>query len=277
MNQRPEFEILCVTMNQSDFSKLQEMNIHSNVVFANQCNRTEYEKICYDGCHTAEMISTETRGVGINRNLALLYAKAEYCLFADDDVNYKDNAEEIILREFKAHPKADVFIFHLDTDSKRKQKKYEKTRIIRPWERESWGAVRIAVRLDSVRKKNIGFTTLFGGGSIFPSGEDSLWVSEARKKGLVFYVSKETIGQVSFSQSSWFTGCDEKFFFGKGAFCAAAKRRPFFFWSRYYIFRIAKDAEISPKDAMKAFRSGVLAYRNLQPFAPKKTGEPESE
>ena len=39
------FEILCVTMYQKDFSKIGEMNIHSNVVFANQCDRTSYEEI----------------------------------------------------------------------------------------------------------------------------------------------------------------------------------------------------------------------------------------
>lgn len=31
-----KFELLCVTMHQKDFSKIQEMNIHSDVVFANQ-------------------------------------------------------------------------------------------------------------------------------------------------------------------------------------------------------------------------------------------------
>ncbi len=30
------FEVLCVTMNQNDFSKIKEMNINSDVVFANQ-------------------------------------------------------------------------------------------------------------------------------------------------------------------------------------------------------------------------------------------------
>mgnify|MGYP000166988024 CR=1 FL=1 len=32
------FQILCVTMNQNDFSKIKQMNIHSNVIFANQTN-----------------------------------------------------------------------------------------------------------------------------------------------------------------------------------------------------------------------------------------------
>ena len=80
-------------MHQSDFSKIKEMNIKSDVIFANQCDHTSYEELEFDG-HTAKMISTATRGVGKNRNLALIYASADICLFADDDVTYDDGAEE---------------------------------------------------------------------------------------------------------------------------------------------------------------------------------------
>ena len=87
------FEILCVTMHQNDFSKLTEMNVHSDIVYANQCDHTSYEEIEFEG-HTAKMISTTTRGVGINRNLALTYATADICLMADDDVTYTDDMEQ---------------------------------------------------------------------------------------------------------------------------------------------------------------------------------------
>jgi len=105
------FEILCVTMHQRDFSKIREMNIHSDVVFANQADRTEKQQIEFEG-HTARMITTDTRGVGINRNTALMYAQGEICLFADDDVTYDDDMEQRVLAEFDSHPDADVMIFH---------------------------------------------------------------------------------------------------------------------------------------------------------------------
>ena len=37
-------EILCTTMYQKDMSKFYEMNIQTDVVFANQDNRHEYRK-----------------------------------------------------------------------------------------------------------------------------------------------------------------------------------------------------------------------------------------
>lgn len=268
------FEILCVTMNQTDFSKVDQMNINSNVVYANQCDVTSYTEMNI-GEHTAKMISTQTRGVGVNRNLALLYATAEICLFADDDVVYDDGMENKILAEFDAHPDADIIIFHLDTeDSGRRQKAYSKTAKRGRFSRMPWATFRIAVRLNSVKKANIWFTTLFGGGCVFPSGEDSMWLSDAKKKGLTFYVSKETIGTVSFEESTWFTGYNEKFFYAKGAFYKAT-HKAILLWMIYFAVRTGKMGSLSYSEKMKWMRNGKIGYCKMQSYEDfiKKNGE----
>ncbi len=259
------FEILCVTMHQNDFSKIEQMNIHSDVVFANQADTTRFEKKEFDG-HCARMITTDTRGVGVNRNLALTYAKGEICLFADDDVTYHDDMEQRVLAEFDAHPDADVIIFHLDTDSERKQIKYSQTKKCGRFSRMPWGAVRIAFRLSSVKKANLWFTTLFGGGCVFPSGEDSMWLTDAKKKGLTFYVSKETIGTVSFEDSTWFTGFDEKMYYGKGAFYQAAHPKTKYLWMMYFVLRTKKFSELSATKMFRQMILGVHGYRDLSSF-----------
>lgn len=260
------FQILCVTMNQKDFSKIKEMNIHSDVVFANQSGRTAFEQIEFEG-HTAKMITTNTRGVGINRNLGLMYADAEICLFADDDVTYVDDMEERVLREFDAHPEADVMIFNLDiTDGERKQIHYPKTRRCRAFDKMGWGGCRIAFRLNAMRKANIWFTTLFGGGCLFCSGEDSMWLQDAKRKGLTFFVSRETIGTVSFAVSTWYTGKNRAFFYSKGAYCKAVHPYTFSAWMLYYALRYGNDCEISFKEKVKQMRAGAMGYLNLISF-----------
>lgn len=260
-----KFEILCVTMHQKDFSKIQEMNIHSDVFFANQADRTAFEELTFEG-HKARMLTTDTRGVGINRNMSLQYAQGEICLFADDDVTYNDDMEERVLAEFDAHPDADIIIFHLDTDSARKQIRYPKTKKCKGFFRMPWGAVRIAFRLNSIKKANVWFTTLFGGGCVFPSGEDSIWLHDAKKKGLTFYISKETIGDVDMGESSWFTGFDEKFFFGKGACCAAMYGAAAGLWSKYYLFRYWKTGTLSITQKSKWMRLGRQGYEQMRSF-----------
>ena len=261
----PTFEILCTTMQQTDFSKIKQMNIQSNVVFANQCDHTSYEEIEFDG-HSAKMISTATRGVGKNRNLALIYASADICLFADDDVIYADDAEERILSEFKAHPDADVIVFHFDSDHPtRKPPKYPKTRRWRSL-RSPWGAIRIAFRLSAIRKANLWFTTMFGGGCVFPSGEDSIWLKAARKAHLRFYVSKETIGQVSYETSSWFTGFDEKYFYGIGACYAAISYRTTPFKYLYAALRTRGQGNLSFFKKIKLMNCGKYGYKKTLSF-----------
>ena len=258
-----EFEVLCVTMHQNDFSKIRKMNIHADVVFANQCDCTSYEEIKYEG-HTAKMISTQTRGVGVNRNLTLIYASAKYCMLADDDVVYVDDLEKKVVSEFESHPDADIMIFHLDSDTPlRAQKKYASTRRWPRYKGVPWGCFRVAVRLSSIRKANVWFTALFGGGCLFPSGEDSMFLLNLRKAGLKIYVSNKTIGNVSFSTSTWFTGYDEKYYYGKGAFYQAVRPRFKGFWAIYFALRTSSHREIGFFNKLKWMKYGARGYRDL--------------
>lgn len=260
------FQILCVTMHQEDFSKIEEMNVHSDIVYANQCDRTAFEEYEFDG-RTARMISTETRGVGTNRNLALLYADAEICLFADDDVRYNDDAEERILEEFEKHPDADVMIFHFaSNDPHRKPPQYSETKKWPKLATTPWGAVRIAFRLDSIRKANVWFTTLFGGGCLFPSGEDSMWLKDLRRAGLTFYVSKETIGEVSYETSTWFTGYDEKYFYGVGACFTAINPATTLLKYIYMAIRTRGKGRLSLSQKLRWMMHGKKGYKEMLSF-----------
>lgn len=258
-----DFEILCVTMNQKDFSKIVEMNIHSNVIFANQANHTEFKRFEFDG-NEARMIITDTHGVGINRNLALMYAKGDVCLFADDDVTYVNNMENLVVNEFKAHPDADIIVFNLDTDSEnRKQIRYDNTKKCPPWQNLPWGCFRIAFRLNSIRRANIWYTTLFGGGCKFPSGEDSMWLTEAKRKGLCFYVSNKVIGKVSFDTSSWFTGFDNKFYYAKGAFCQATHPNSASLRLLYFLWRLNNFPSLTNKEKWIWMNNGRKGYQRM--------------
>ena len=259
----PSFEILCTTMHQTDFSKIGEMNIHSDIVLANQADTTNYTQLEFEG-HTAKMITTATRGVGINRNLSLTYASADICLFADDDVVYHNDLEKTVVSEFNKHPDADIIVFHLETDSiERQQKKYTKTKKHLRFARMPWGTFRIAFRLNAVKKANIWFTPLFGGGCVFPCGEDSFWLNDAKKAGLTFYVSKETIGKVSFDTSSWFSGYNEKYFYARGAFYSAVHSKTDSLWMRYFAWRTRKMCYMPYRDKIKWMKNGRDGYNQM--------------
>ena len=147
----PKLEILCATMHQNDFSKLDEMNIHSDVVFANQCDRTAYDEIEFEG-HTAKMVSTATRGVGKNRNKALMNASGKYLLCSDQDMIYIDGYEKIVVDAFSRCPKADIIVFNLEymnrfTPARKESGKFKKVHL---WNCMRYGTARVAMRKSAV-------------------------------------------------------------------------------------------------------------------------------
>lgn len=258
-----KLELLCVTMHQTDFSKIKEMNINTDVFFANQADIYDYSEYEFDG-YCAKMLTTTTRGVGKNRNIALLHASSEYCLLADDDVVYDDDMPERVIAEFEEHPDADVIIFHFETDDPvRTQIKYSETKRWSRFNRLPFAGFRIAFKLDSIRKANVWFSTLFGGGCIFPSGEDSMFLSDLQRAGLNFYVSKESIGRVSFEKSTWYSGVNEKYFYGKGAFYQATRPTFKYFWMLHMLLRTCKNTDLTPLEKLRWMKYGATGYKMI--------------
>lgn len=254
-----KLEVLCTSMMQENLEIVKKMNIRSDVVVANQCDRTDFIESVING-YKIRMISTETRGVGKNRNISLLYASGDILLFADDDMKYTDTYAVDIVKEFDEHPNADVMIFNIESNSeKRKQKQNSKTRRISKITRLPYGAPRIAIKKSSWEKSNVWFTTLFGGGAKYTSGEDSIFLQELKRAGLNIYLSRVTIGVVDMSQSSWFSGRNEEYFFNKGAFCASEHKKLIFLWKLYYCVRIKAPLPLLKK--IKSFDLGVTGYK----------------
>ena len=106
-------EVVCVTMGQKDLTIADKMHITGDAVFGNQADGFRKEVQTRDG-QTVKMITTDTRGVGINRNIALLHATGDILLFADDDICYADGYADGVRRAYAQHPDADMILFSLD-------------------------------------------------------------------------------------------------------------------------------------------------------------------
>lgn len=73
-------QVLVATMHQTDHSLLEKMNIQSDAIVVNQCNRNEVERFMYNG-HQILWMSLNERGIGLSRNTALMRATADIILF----------------------------------------------------------------------------------------------------------------------------------------------------------------------------------------------------
>lgn len=86
-------QVLISTVDQKDFSLLEKMNIQSDAVVVNQCDKNMVEDFVFRG-HRIKWISMSGRGVGLSRNSALAYADADIVLWADDDMVYFEGYRE---------------------------------------------------------------------------------------------------------------------------------------------------------------------------------------
>ena len=226
-------QVLVATMNQTDHSLVKRMNIQTDAIIGNQCDRNEIEKFECEG-HQYTYLNFAERGVGLNRNNALMRADADVCLFADDDMVYKDGYADLIEKAFERHPDADILAFNLEESIAKdghfipKRKKIKKEARVNYLNCLRYGTARIAVRLKSIRINGIAFNLCFGGGTQFCHGEDNLFIINCLKNGLKMYSIPETIATLTEErESSWNGGFDERYVMDQGMLFRCMSKR---FW-----------------------------------------------
>lgn len=232
-------QVLVATMHQNDHRLLKKMNIQSDAIIGNQCDRNEVEEFDYNG-YKIKYFSFNERGVGLNRNNALMRAESDICLLADDDIILKKNYRNIILESFKKNPKADIIFFNLEEEIPRRFIIREKMKI-GYWNYMRFGAARMAFKRKSITKHGITFNLHFGGGAEFGSGEDTLFINSCLKHNLNIIALPITIGRIEESRpSTWFEGYNNKYFIDKGALFAAISRKWSYFLCLQFLIRKRK-------------------------------------
>lgn len=261
------FQVLISTMNQVDFMLLDKMNIQSDAIVINQCDKDNIEEFEYKG-YQIKWVNMSNRGIGISRNTALFYATADIVLFADDDVMYFDGYAEEISSVFINNLDADVVCFNINLVNSIKNFGYrnnKKCRRLNLFNSMRYGACRIAARRKTLLKNRISFSLLFGGGAEFSSGEDSLFIRDCYKNNMKLYANTYTLGQVDDAHSSWFKGIEDKFFIDRGVLLYSAFPYLHHVLFLYYAYRMRRmDNKYSFTKILKLFKQGrkiIKQYR----------------
>ena len=256
-------QVIVATVNQIDYSLLDRMNIQSDAIICNQCDRTAFEEFNYKG-HKIKWFSFPERGVGLNRNNGLMRATADIVLFADDDVVYLNGYPEIIEGYYRQNPHADVVVFNLN---KKKVDGSIKPVVVKEGRASKkdltrYGTIFISARRERLHFKNIFFHLQFGGGALYSCGEDTLFLQDCKKKGMRIYITKKTIGAFEQGESTWFNGYTDKFFYDKGIVYYLIDRS---FASLFALYHCIKHwdlyKEYGWKKAFGQMRKGILKCR----------------
>ncbi len=229
-----KIQVLVATTNQTDHSLLEKMNIQTDAIVANQCDRDGIEDFEWRG-HRIRYLNFAERGVGLNRNNALMRADGDICLFADDDMIYINGYADIIERAFDEILQADVIVFNL-TEKNSERKQIKRVSRVGYLNYLRYGTARVAVRLRSVREQGIYFNQCFGGGTQHSHGEDNLFLNACLKKGLKIYAYPRSIATLTNERvSSWNVGYNEKYLMDQGILYKTISRR----WYKLLCFQDA--------------------------------------
>ena len=238
-----KIQVLAVTMDQTDDSILERMNIQTDALIGNQCGENRVEQQSYRE-HEVTFYHFRERGVGLNRNNLLMRSDADICILADDDMRFVDGYEEKTAALFARYPDADMLVFNLIEKDPRR---FVNQQVFRVTRRNfgKYGAARIAFRRKRVIQKGIFFHLMFGGGAVYSAGEDSIFLSDCLKKGLRIYAVPESIAEIDkSSESSWFKGYNQKFFTDRGAlFATMSPHLAPLYALRYAVVKRKKYAE----------------------------------
>lgn len=217
-------QVLVATMNQTDHSLLGKMNIKTSAIVCNQCDKNEMVDLSYNE-NAVRWLSFCERGVGLNRNNALMRADADICLFADDDMVYADGYEDIVIKAFEQIPDADVIVFNLIEETPTRYVIPNISRVNR-LNYLRYGTARVAVKLSSVKINGIYFNQCFGGGTEYCHGEDNLFLTACLDKGLHIYAYPAFIATLTEERvSTWNNGVDDKYLKDQGVLYRQISRK----------------------------------------------------
>lgn len=219
-------QVLVATMNQrkGDFSLVEKMNINTEAIICNQSDYNDVVKYIRNGREISWYSFCE-RGVGLNRNNALMRASQKYISFADDDMTFVESYEEMIIGAFEKIRDADVIIFNV-RDSNRARENIKKIERVNYLNYLRYGTARISCKLSSIKSNGIFFNQCFGGGTEHSHGEDNLFLTACLKNGLKIYTFPAIIATLNDERdSSWNNGFDEKYIRDQGVLYYTISRR----------------------------------------------------
>ncbi len=229
-------QTLVVTTKQSDHSLLERMNIQTDAIIGNQCDCNEVEEFEYNG-HHIKWLSFCERGVGLNRNNVMMRSTADICVFADDDMVFHNGYENIVKKLFEQYPEADIMLFNLD---EKVPKRYKNTKTVKVNKHNygKYGAARLAFRRQKLQMAGVTFNLLFGGGAMYSSGEDSIFLYDCLKNNLKLIAVPYSLAELKDDrESTWFTGYNDKFFYDKGVMYTRLYRNSAKFIALYNCFK----------------------------------------
>mgnify|MGYP005792699999 CR=1 FL=1 len=258
-----DIEVLISTMNQKDEKTaerlFENMHIKGKATMINQITDINIKSITKENGEK-RIYSYYEKGLSKSRNIAMKKLKGDIGIFADDDVIYNANYQNIIKKAYKNYPDADIIAFYVASKTNDRPVRKQKTHHV-----NFITAMKIqSFQITFKKGITIEFDEKFGAGGKYNFGEENIWLYDCIKQGKKIYYINEQIGVVSHEKSTWYSEMNKNFLENEGAVLYRISKR-------YYIALILQYAlrkrtqyikNISTKNAIKYLFQGAKEYKN---------------
>ncbi|HEM4130164.1 TPA: glycosyltransferase family 2 protein [Streptococcus suis] len=264
--------VLVATLDHENVDQLlEEMNLNTVETIVINQSRSAREETIVEQREYATIVHSCALGLSASRNEALSYAGIDViCQVADDDLVFVDNYQEIVNKAYHEYPDADVIIFYVDFENhaiKRPKLSQGKMSYLDAMRASS---VQISFKKSSLDKVGILFDERFGIGAQYGSGEETILLFDALRKGLKLYSYPEKIASLKERESHWDRSNTPENCRKRGAIYK--RMSPNWYWLLIFQFAIRKRKlmlpEISMFQNMKYMLQGAKDFRNFDKFNP---------
>ena len=267
-------EILMSTMFREDLDFLKPIFADNEIsdfqiLIVNQTDESRQLKSDLDN---VRVINSYERGSPASRNLAIANAKGDICLMADDDIVYKPDLKQTILKTYETNLDVDFISFEAVNEHNKLQANYPKNKLHDEKSLYTIYTWVITFKKETFKAKAIYFNHYFGVGSTFKGSTEYVFLRNAFDKGLKMIHHPTTIVMHPEDSSGRHMGSDQAFF------ASSARTHRFYgnlsyFWLLKYTLYMWKDGYIKFSEMTRKFKiglSGISKYKAL-----KRSGEIE--
>ncbi len=176
----------------------QLLDANCSAVMVNQCDSESSLQSPSDDLRIFHYAET---GISRSRNKALSHARGDIFLITDDDVELLDGFDRTLEEAFRKYEDADIITFQSVNEQGRMRKSYSAA--------PHWHSIKTLMRVSSIeialRRKSFDGHTLpfderFGLGASWPTGEETVFLSDALQQGRkILYVPRPIVRHADLS------------------------------------------------------------------------------
>lgn len=228
-------------------------------------NQTQNQKLLISDYPNIRVINSEEKGLSKSRNAALKNAVGEIVLIADDDIVFQEGFNFKIINAYNEFKNAGAIKFCAIKSEGSLMKNYpsvskKDSTILNILDTSS---IEVTLNKKKAEIANIQFDEKFGLGSIFEIGEEAIFLSDLKKKGMQIAFVPEIIVKHEKSTSSAKENLIEKYY-NQGALFTRIFSKNYIFWIFVKLFFDLKQGKIKLSALKKLLKSAKKGHKEFE-------------